>query len=165
MRMELSRKADYAIRGALVLARTDGAELVTTATIVREAAIPARFAAHVLATLVRAGLIGSKEGSGGGYRLARPASAISLLDLIEAADGPMRSTRCVVRGLSCSADAPCAVHPGWAAAQEAMRASLASTTLAGMLTPPAAPRGAGRSRVDSPRRRAARPRRPSAAGR
>lgn len=133
MRMELSRKADYAIRAALVLARHGGEELVPAATIVAGAGIPPPFARHVLSDLAKAGVITSKEGAGGGYRLARPASEVSLLDIVEAIEGRLQSKRCAVRGLPCNPQNPCLVHSGWAAAQEAMRASLATSSIAGML--------------------------------
>jgi Rrf2 family transcriptional regulator, iron-sulfur cluster assembly transcription factor len=133
MRMELSRKADYAIRAALTLARHGDARLMSTTAIAEAGAIPPPFARHVLSGLARAGLVASKEGAGGGYRLARPPAQVSLLDVIEAVEGPLHSTRCVVRGLACSPQNPCVVHPEWAAAQAAMRTSLASSSLAGML--------------------------------
>jgi Rrf2 family protein len=129
MRMELSRKADYAIRAALALGRRGDRGLLSGAAIAETASIPGPFAARVLGSLVRAGVVASKEGAGGGYRLARPPAAISLLDVIEAVEGRLQSTRCVLRGMACSPSNPCSVHPGWAAAQEAMRASLATTSL------------------------------------
>jgi len=132
MRIELSRKAEYAIRAAQVLARHNGDAPLSAASITRDAQIPAQFAPHVLSSLARAGVVSSKEGAHGGYLLARPAAEISLLDLVEAVEGRLRSTRCVVRGLACSPENPCLVHPGWGAAQAAMRESMASSSLASM---------------------------------
>ena len=93
-------------------------------------AIPVRFIPHVLADLVAAGLVTARTGRAGGYRLARPPSEVSLLDVITAVEGDARRRACVLRGIPCGTDGFCAVHAVFMAAQDAMLDELARATLA-----------------------------------
>ncbi|MFN8037180.1 MAG: Rrf2 family transcriptional regulator [Acidimicrobiia bacterium] len=130
MEIELSRTADYGVRAAIVLGdgqRHKARELASSA------GIPAGFAAQVLGHLVRAGLVASQAGQSGGYSLTRPADDISLLDVIEALEGPIRTVRCVLRDSACDAGHPCAVHGTWTRAQDALRGSLQQTSLADLV--------------------------------
>ncbi|MBM4408950.1 MAG: Rrf2 family transcriptional regulator, partial [Chloroflexi bacterium] len=77
-----------------------------------------------------AGLVTARTGRLGGYRLARPATDISLLDVIEAVEGDARRQSCVLRGGPCGLDGYCAVHRVFVAAQEAILEPLATATLA-----------------------------------
>ena len=90
--------------------------------------IPAGYLSQILAQLVRAEILVATAGPSGGYDLARPPAQISLLDVVEAVEGPVELARCVVRGIPCSSDGICAVHDAWSAAQEAMAARLDATT-------------------------------------
>ncbi|MGB2758086.1 MAG: Rrf2 family transcriptional regulator [Acidimicrobiia bacterium] len=126
MQMQFSRTCDYAIRAALVLA--DGARHKSK-DVAEEAGIPPAFAPQVLGHLVRAGIVASTAGQRGGYRLCRQPDEVTLLDLIEAMEGPLKSTRCVLSDASCNASAPCTVHEHWYRAQDVLRGSLTSTTL------------------------------------
>jgi Rrf2 family protein len=131
MRLELTRRGDYAVRAMLALASVDGGTAPLSARrIAEQMAIPERFLPHVLRDLVRAGLVEARTGRTGGYRLARPADAIALLDVVEAAEGEAEPARCVLRGGPCRPDGRCAVHDVFAGAREAVRARLADTTLA-----------------------------------
>lgn len=127
MQMQFSRTCDYAIRAALVLA--DG-ERHKSKVLAAEAGIPPAFAPQVLGHLVRAGLVASTAGQNGGYRLCANADDVTLLDLIEAMEGPLKSTRCVLSDASCNPKAPCSVHDHWYRAQDVLRGSLTTTTLA-----------------------------------
>ena len=130
MRMELGRRADYAIRAAVDLARhAKDAERRKARAIAEEMDIPASYVPQILAELVRAGLVESVAGRDGGYRLARATPDISLLEVVQAVDGEMVSTTCVLRGGPCRWDDVCAVHVPWARAQNAMLDSLDRTTL------------------------------------
>jgi Rrf2 family protein len=95
--------------------------------------IPVRFLPQVMADLVRGGLVSATTGRAGGYRLARPASAISLLDVVEAVEGDSRRTTCVLRGGPCGLDGRyghCDVHDPFFEAQDAMIGRLAAADLA-----------------------------------
>ena len=130
MRLELTRRGDYGIRAMLALARTPGDRRVSVAMIAADHRIPVRFLPNAMADLVAAGLVEGTTGRAGGYRLAKPASAITLLDVIEALEGDPRRTTCVLRGSPCLVSGACDVHEVFAAAQEALLDQLAATTLA-----------------------------------
>lgn len=132
MEIQLSRTADYGIRAALALA--DG-ERHKSRELADRAGIPGGFAAQVLGHLVRGGLVHSQAGQSGGYSLTRPAADVSLLDVVEAIEGPIRTTRCVLRDSACDVERPCAVHGPWTRAQDALRGSLQQTSLADLTGP------------------------------
>ena len=147
MQLELTRAGDYAIRVMLALHAAGGRQLSVRDLAATER-IPVSFLPQVMAGLAVAGLVVGRTGRNGGYRLGRAPDAISVLDVIEAVEGDPRRTRCVLRGSPCRVDGVCAVHSVFAAAQEALLATLASTSLAaladgsgqGVSTPGAGPR-------------------------
>ncbi len=129
--MELGRRADYAIRAAVDLARHhESDERRKARAIAEEMDIPPSYVPQILAELVRAELATSVAGRDGGYRLARPVDQVSLVEVIRAVEGDLRSTVCPLRGGPCRWDDVCAVHVPWARAQHAMLDELAETTLA-----------------------------------
>lgn len=129
LRVSLSRRGDYAVRTMLALGRAPGGELVSAARIATEMDIPARFVAHILTDLRRAGLVVGQTGRGGGYRLAMPAGLIDLLRIVDAAQDRVTPPRCVLRGGPCDVHGRCAVHDAFSAANAALRAELAATSL------------------------------------
>lgn len=129
MRLELTKRGDYAVRAMIALAR-DGAELQSARTIAAEMAIPPRFLPQVMGDLARADLVEGVTGRSGGYRLAAAAADISLLTIVEAVEGTSRRETCVLRGGPCGRDGACAVHAAFCAAEEAMIGELDSVTLA-----------------------------------
>jgi Rrf2 family protein len=130
MRLALTRRADYAIRACLHLASVEHSEPVPSRVIAEAMGIPVRFLPQILGDLTRASVVDSVSGQRGGYRLARPATGLSLLDCIEAVEGPSISTHCVLETRACRRDSPCAVHPAWIEAQEGFVAALARQSLA-----------------------------------
>ncbi len=132
MRLELTRRADYAIRGMLCLARHPD-RTTSGAAIAAEANIPGHFVTHVMGDLVHAGLVEAKIGRSGGYRLAVPPGEISIMALVEAVEGDTRRTTCVLRDGKCNADNPCEVHEVFAEAQKALVGRLARANLAGVV--------------------------------
>jgi cysteine desulfurase len=145
VKLELTRRGDYAVRAMLALAAADAADPagtpVSARRIAERMAIPGRFVPHVLADLVAAGLVSARTGRAGGYRLARPAAEISLLDVITAVEGDARRRGCVLRGVPCGTDGFCAVHPVFMAAQDAILDHLARATLADVPLAPLEPLG------------------------
>ncbi|HLI44019.1 MAG TPA: Rrf2 family transcriptional regulator [Acidimicrobiales bacterium] len=129
--MTLSKRGDYVVRSALCLARAyEGGEYRKIREVVAEMAVPQTFASQILADLVRAGLATSRAGQSGGYRLARPPHDVSLLEVIEAAEGPLRSERCALGDGPCRWEQVCPLHETWGAATSALRETLATTSLA-----------------------------------
>jgi Rrf2 family protein len=88
--MKLSNASGYAIRALAHLARHGDGRLVTTAAIAEAEGLPERFLADVLNPLARAGVLDSSRGPCGGFRLARPAKSVTLLEVVEAVEGPVR---------------------------------------------------------------------------
>jgi Rrf2 family protein len=107
---------------------------LSAARIATEMRIPARFVAHVLADLGRANLVVGSPGRNGGYRLALPAERIDLLRIVDAAEPAGSPARCVLRGIPCDPTGRCAVHDAFSGATSALRAELARTSLAGLVT-------------------------------
>ena len=129
MRLELTRRGDYAIRAMLHLARSDEAT-VSGAAIAHETQIPVRFVGQVMGDLARSGLVTARIGRRGGYRLSRSAADISLLEIVEAVEGDARRKTCVLSQRACTYEAACDVHEFFAEAQNALIARLAQSTLA-----------------------------------
>lgn len=131
MHLELGRRAEYAIRAGVDLARHAGHGRRRKARdIAASMSIPPSYLPQILAALVRAGVATSVAGPDGGYVLARDPATISLLDVVRAVDGEVTSTACILRGGPCRWDDRCAVHVPWMQAQQAMVASLAATSFA-----------------------------------
>ena len=132
MDLTLTRRGDYIVRAAIFLAaRWDGdggyAKIREVAEAMR---LPRSYTPQLLGILQKQGLAEARAGRDGGYRLTRDPVSISILEVIEAAEGHLVSQRCPIRGGPCHWDDACALHPTWVKASEAIRASLASTTLA-----------------------------------
>ncbi len=129
MRLELTRKGDYAIRAAIALARR-APELVPAPRLAAETGIPRRFVGQVMTDLVQAGIVETRLGRAGGYRLARSPHALSLLEVVQAVEGDVRRRSCVLRSAPCLIDGACDVHEVFAAAQDALLAELGGATIA-----------------------------------
>jgi Rrf2 family protein len=132
VRLELTKRGDYAVRAMLALARDGDERLLSARRIAGEMSIPPRFLPQVMGDLVRARLVESEPGRAGGYRLARPAADIRLLEVIEAIEGGSRRETCVLRGGPCAKDGVCDVHDTFVAAEDAMLERLGRATLAGL---------------------------------
>jgi Rrf2 family protein len=89
--MRVSAKADYAVRAAIELAAAG--EVVKGDRIAGAQEIPLNFLENILVDLRQAGIVASRRGPDGGYWLARPASEVTVADIIRAAEGPLASVR------------------------------------------------------------------------
>ncbi|GAC1668947.1 MAG: Rrf2 family transcriptional regulator [Candidatus Limnocylindrales bacterium] len=132
MRLELTKRADYAIRAVIALAAAAPDERLSVRRLAAERSIPVRFLPQVMADLVAAGLVEAAAGRSGGYRLARSADSLSLLDVIEAVEGDSRRRTCVLRGGFCALDGVCSVHHVFATAQDELIQRLADATIGGL---------------------------------
>jgi Rrf2 family protein len=97
--------------------------------ICRAQEIPETFLAKILQNLSHAGLAISQRGARGGFALARPASEISMRDVVEAVDGPISLNPCVLWPEDCSRSDECQVHVAWVEAQEQLMTVLDGVTL------------------------------------
>ena len=140
MRLELTHRGDYAIRAMIALGHANGlAGRLSVRRIAEQMTIPVAFLPRVMRDLVAAGLVEAMAGRTGGYRLARPAEAIPVLEIIESIEGDSRRTTCVLRGVPCGLDGHCDVHDVFFAAQASLLDRLRRATLADLLAKPEVP--------------------------
>lgn len=133
--MQITRQADYAVRAMLYLAQQRPEVLVTTAQIAREQHIPQTFLAKIMSQLSASGLVHSTRGAHGGVKLARASADVSLLDVVEAIDGPMLLNECVADPKSCPLGPNCAAHQVWCQAQAELVERLDRTKFSSLATP------------------------------
>ena len=128
--MRLSSLSDYAVVMMSAAARHCGQARVNAAQLAEETGVPLPTAQKLVSKLSTAGLLRSVRGSGGGFKLARPAAAISLADIIEAVEGPIALTACVDEARhDCGLEGACKVQPHWGAVNSAVRGALANVSL------------------------------------
>ena len=128
--MRVSAKTDYAIRAALELAAAPDEKPVKGERFATAQAIPLRFLENILIQLRHAGLVESRRGAEGGYRLARPAGEVTLADVIRAIDGPLAGVsgaRPETLGFT-GVDEP--MREVWIAVRASLRSVLEHVTLA-----------------------------------
>ena len=132
MRLELTRRGDYAIRAVIALGRAVPGAIIPAPRLAAITGIPRRFVAQVMVEMVRVGIAQAKVGRSGGYLLARDPRSITLLEVVEAVEGDPRRRMCVLRSAPCLWDGPCDVHQVFAAAQDALLAELGRATIASL---------------------------------
>ncbi len=120
--LELTKKADYALRLMVEIAASTGSSL-TTSEVARSEEIPYQFLRKVAQDLVAAGLLNSSRGSHGGLSLAHPAQTISLLEIVRAVDEPAVS-RCVIDPTACTRRYRCVIYPVWRRLQREMERAM-----------------------------------------
>lgn len=135
MRLDLTKRADYAIRAVLALGRATDDEPLSVRRVAEEQRIPTRFLPLIMRDLVRAGLVEGTTGRAGGYRLARAAGDVSLLDIVEAVEGDSRARTCILRGGPCGISTVCDIHAVFVAAQNALLERLSGVTVADLTRP------------------------------
>ena len=128
--MQLSMTGEYAVRAMIHLASVPSGAVVQINEIAAKWDIPDKFLRKIIQLLTRSGLVVSQRGIGGGVALSRPAKDISLLEVIEAAEGKIYLNKCLVRPGMCIRDSWCAVHLVWRDVQDSMIAILQSKSLA-----------------------------------
>jgi Rrf2 family protein len=132
--MEISRRTDYGVRVILDLASLPVDGRTATQDIAMRQNIPSPFLAKIISQLSLAGLVTTYRGAGGGVALARPPAEISLLQVIEALEGPIHLNRCAIQPEACPRREHCAVHDIWVRAQEDLTGLLSGTTFDGLVT-------------------------------
>lgn len=128
--MRLSSMADYAVIIMAAAARHCGGVRVSAGQLADETRLPAPTVQKLVSRLSAAGLLRSSRGVGGGLKLARPAAAITLADIIEAVEGPIAMTACLEDGRQdCTLDEGCSLRPHWSLVNETLRSALAQVRL------------------------------------
>ena len=118
--MKLTRGGEYGIRGVLYLAKQNDGKVSMLSAIAEEQEVPPRFLAKIFQSLAKAGVVKSHRGAKGGFSLARPASDITIKDVVEAVEGPITLNLCLIGPGECDRDAVCPMHPVWQEAQDRM---------------------------------------------
>jgi len=127
--MTLTRATDYGVRAMIYLAGLPQGERASLAELARHADVPLSFLAKVMQRLVRAGLVVSHRGKGGGFELAAGRLNISLLDILNALDGVPALNVCLLSAATCQHHAWCAAHLVWLEARSRMLEVLAAASL------------------------------------
>ena len=134
--MRLSNMADYAVVTMCAAARHCGSARISAAELAEETRLPVPTVQKLVSLLSRAGLLRSVRGAGGGLKLARPAAAITLADIVEAVEGPIALTSCVEWGKhDCGLETCCSVRPHWGLVNETLRGALAGVPLTQLAQP------------------------------
>ncbi|MEE9443965.1 MAG: Rrf2 family transcriptional regulator [candidate division Zixibacteria bacterium] len=123
--MQISRKADYALRAVGYLSQLKKGDLASIGRIAQARRVPREFLAKILKELTRSGILVSFQGVTGGYRLARSSKEISFLEVIEAMEGPVRVNLCVDdRHPECTNEKGCEIRPFFLKQQELITRAL-----------------------------------------
>lgn len=127
----ISTKGRYAVRMLVDLCEQGEGASTTLRDVARRQEVSDKYLQHIAKTMVGAGLIAGVSGKGGGYRLALPASEISVLQVLEAAEGTMAPVACLESGVSpCLRASTCKTLPMWRRYDALIRGFFGSITIA-----------------------------------
>jgi Rrf2 family protein len=127
--MIYSRSAEYAIRACAYLADVEEGKYAMVKNIAVECNTPTHFLAKILQQLARQGVLRSSKGPTGGFALRRPASEISLLELVSSIDGLSEHQRCPGGMAECNDEAQCGMHDSWKELRERIVRYLEDTSV------------------------------------
>jgi Rrf2 family iron-sulfur cluster assembly transcriptional regulator len=127
MRLEITRRADLAVRAMVLL--SSGSRRWKAPELAHSLGTTTGFATQAVGPLVKAGWVRSLPGPSGGYTAIDGADTVSVLDVIESVDGATDQGRCVVADRACDARHPCALHVAWGHARSELTRSLGATPL------------------------------------
>jgi Rrf2 family protein len=130
--MQLTRAADYAARVMVHLAGLPLGTRASRSALAEAAECPEQFLSKVLQSLTRAGLVISHRGNTGGFELPEVHRRASLLQVVEAIEGPLRLNVCLSSNGACNRQSWCPAHPVWDRAQRAMADVLANAFISDM---------------------------------
>lgn len=128
--MELTRAADYALRGVLYLSLQPEGSLCVISEIAEQMEIPEGFLARIFQILAKSGIIRSHRGKKGGFSLALPAEEIDMQKVIETMEGPIHLNRCLNGFGDCQRGHLCSLHDVWRRIQEQVITTLGETNFA-----------------------------------
>ena len=128
--MIFSNATEYAIRGLSELAGRGVSGPLMLDQLVVGTDLPRDFLAKIFQKLVRAGILKSAKGRGGGFQLAKPQHEICLIDIVEAIEGPQLLDACVVGLEKCNDQMPCSQHDLYKPIRQRLKDYLRTTTLA-----------------------------------
>ena len=126
--MQITKAAEYGVLGLIALSRRPLGEVVMIDVLCEEDSVPKSFLGKIFQNLSKSGLVGSARGSGGGFYLNRPASEITVLEILESIEGPIALQRCLEIDAGCEHSSGCALCGLLAEAQERMKEVFAGTS-------------------------------------
>ena len=132
--MFISQTAEYAIRAMSAIATLPEGVKIRATDLGQGTGIPAPYLSKILRRLVLAGLLVSQKGQGGGFSLARAASQISFIDILNAVDAFPSDGRCAFGWGSCDQLSPCPLHNSWSRLNNQLRDWATDTNLAEVAT-------------------------------
>jgi len=137
MRLEVTRSSDLAARALVLLSTSD--QRRKGSALAADLNSTAGYLSQVMTPLVKAGWVRSSPGPSGGYSLATDLESISVLDLIEAIEGPTDNGQCVLQNRACGGAGPCTLHEAWSNARTQLVDKLASTPMSSSPAPAVGP--------------------------
>ena len=131
MDLTLTKRGDYAVRASIALANAfPRGTYRKIREVAEEMGLPLKYTPQILNLLLKAWLAEARAGQQGGYRLKRPPEDISLLEVVEAAEGPLRPERCTLRGGPCHWEDVCPLHFTWEEGRRSLTQVLGGRSLA-----------------------------------
>lgn len=134
--MIITRATEYAIRAILHMSRQPQGQIVYKRDICKAQDITPAFLTKILQPLIKAGIVGSQRGVGGGFYLARNPGDITLLDVLKAEEGPLYLNQCLIKEGSCNREFFCPVHGAWRTIREEFMVILARYDFATLAADP-----------------------------
>jgi Rrf2 family iron-sulfur cluster assembly transcriptional regulator len=133
MRLEVTRRTDLATRALIALAR--GGRRRKASELAEDLDASPGFLSQAMTPMVNRGWVQSEPGRTGGYTAVTPLEELSVLDVVEAVEGPTDVTRCVLEDRACAGGGRCALHDAWAQARGHLLRDLAETPLSAIARP------------------------------
>lgn len=116
--MLFSRSTQYALQALVKVPEACQDEYVTVTNLSDEIDVPKEFLAKIFQKLAKHGILESRRGRGGGFRLSRPPGDINIYEIVELIDGPDPMSGCIFDGKTCHPDDPCPLHDQWVEIRE-----------------------------------------------
>lgn len=127
--MRLTHLADYAVVIMTAAARREAGARLSASELAQDTGVPLPTTQKLMGRLAAEGLLTSVRGAAGGFALARPAGEITLVDIVEAVEGPIAMTVCSEGRTDCALDAHCMVKPHMSVVGNAIRGALGAVSL------------------------------------
>lgn len=131
--MLITRATEYAIRAVLFLAKQPRGEIVFKKDICRTQNITPAFLTKIFQPLIKAGIVGSQRGVGGGFFLLKDPEDVTLLEVVQAQEGPLYLNQCLTREGACERDVFCPVHGAWREIRAELMSTLSRYTFAHLI--------------------------------
>jgi len=129
----ITRATEYAVRAVIFLAQQPKDSIVLKKDICRTQEVTPAFLTKIFQPLIKAGIVNSQRGVGGGFLLAKDPSEVNMLDILEAEEGKLKLNHCLIDTDFCQRDAYCSAHEVWYDAQREMAEVLKRYSIADLV--------------------------------